>query len=147
MTVVHTGPVRATNLGKQWHHGNIILLQNLGSRKNLRINKQGYVDGLGGEGQWAQFMVERVGADRVKLRNMGHNNYLRVHNPHQIDHGPGGPHCEFYVVKHGHKTYSLESVAHPGCHVGIHDNGSAKQPGQTGTGKHAQFNVVVHRRA
>ena len=141
-------PIRAVKLGKKWKDGNIILLHNMSTHKNMRINKRGVVEGCGKEGKWAQFVVERTGGDRVKLRNVGHGNaYLRCTGPHHLDHGPGGPQCEFYVVKHGkcggECAYSLESVSHPGFYVGFFENGSVKPPHQTGLGPHGTFHVKV----
>ena len=146
----HSGPIRAIKLGKRWRHGNLIELRNLATRKNLRIDKHNNVDGLGGGMKWANFYVERTGVDRVKLRNSGHGNYLRCH-PHGLDHGPGGPQCEFWVVKHGkqggEKVYSLESCSHPGHYVGFHDNGSVKPPHNTGLGAHGSFHIIVKKYA
>jgi hypothetical protein len=143
------GPIRASHLGKKWNNGNVILLHNMSTHKNMRINKRGVVEGCGKEGKWAQFAVERTGVDRVKLRSIGHGNaYLRC-SREALDHGPGGPHCEFYVVKHGkcggEASYSLESVAHPGCYVGFLENGSVKTPHHTGLGPHGTFHVKVVR--
>jgi hypothetical protein len=146
--VVTTTPIRANHLGKKWNHGNVICLHSLASRQNLRIHN-GFVDGNGGQGQWAQFIVERTGPERVKLRCVGMNSYLRCPGPHHLDHGPGGPQCEFWIVKHGKRggepVYSLESTQHPGCYVGVHDNGSIKPPMNTGLGSHGSFLVRVQR--
>lgn len=39
----------------------------------------------------------------------------------------------------------FESVRYPGLHAGILENGNAKKPSDTGTGKHAQFlPKVIH---
>ena len=39
----------------------------------------------------------------------------------------------------------FESVKCPGEHVGVVENGDAKKPGSTGTGKHGQFQPkVIH---
>ena len=37
----------------------------------------------------------------------------------------------------------LEAVKFPGCHVGVKDDGSIKNPDSTGKGKHGQFKVEV----
>ena len=40
----------------------------------------------------------------------------------------------------------LESTQYPGQHVGVYPNGTVKEPGKTGTGAHAQFVVIEHKK-
>ena len=37
----------------------------------------------------------------------------------------------------------LESVRHPGQHVGVRESGEVKKPSNTGKGKHGQFTPIV----
>ena len=39
----------------------------------------------------------------------------------------------------------LESVTYRGQHVGVLPNGTVKEPGRTGTGRHAQFVLNIHK--
>ena len=142
-------PTRATNLGKKWKHGNQITLTNLATRKQLRVKNSG-VDGSGGHGQWVKFWVERTGPERVKLRGVASNLYLRIDGGYRLDAcSGGGPQCEFYIIKHGKKNgqpvYSLESVRHPGCHVGFRNDGGIKPPQDTKHGSHGSFTVAVNQ--
>ena len=137
---------RVTKLKKEWTEGNIITLKNVSTGRNMRL-KENLVDGNGGDGEWSQFEVQHVGADKIKLKGVGSGNYIRM-GPLHVDHGPGGVNCEFYVVKHkekmnGEKVYSLEGVQHPGCYIGFRNGGGVKAPNATGLGNHGSFSVCV----
>ena len=50
-----------------------------------------------------------------------------------------------YVTYTGGGNVVLESVQYPGQHVGVYPDGTVKEPGKTGTGAHAQFQLIVHK--
>eukprot|EP00117_Sycon_ciliatum_P029563 scpid97054/ scgid23510/ len=142
-----TTPTRASSLGKNWRSGNIIILTNMNSKKSLKL-KDGRVDGTGGQGKFAQFVVEKVGNNRVKLKSVANGGYLRL-KANKLDEGGGGPFCVFYVVKHGKKggrpVFSLESERSPGQHVGIQNSGVQKPPSKTGTGGAGSYYLTIHK--
>jgi hypothetical protein len=55
--------------------GNTVHLKSLTSLKNLRINANGVVDGNGGDGKWAQFIVHVTGPGKIKLQCVGNPQY------------------------------------------------------------------------
>jgi len=145
---VYSAPTRAYSLGKKWKHGNIVTFTNMTTRQTMRINEYGGIDAHGEFHHHSQFQIEHVSQDRVLLRNMAFpGSHLRIATPQSLDHGPGGPYCEFYVVKHGkgsgRSVYSLESVMHPGSYVGFHESGHPKPPYEVGLGHHGSFHVDV----
>ena len=40
----------------------------------------------------------------------------------------------------------LESVQYRGQHVGVLPSGEIREPGRTGTGQHAQFRLIQHKK-
>ena len=51
-----------------------------------------------------------------------------------------------YVTYAGGGNVVLVSVQYPGQHVGVYPDGTVKEPGKTGTGAHAQFVVIKHKK-
>ena len=47
----------------------------------------------------------------------------------------------------GNGNIVLESAQHRSQHVGVLPDGVIKEPAQTGTGQHAQFRVIEHKKA
>ncbi|KAL5252405.1 hypothetical protein ACHWQZ_G015242 [Mnemiopsis leidyi] len=120
--------------------GAVVRLTSKAHGKNLRINQNGDVDGRGGTGQWATFMVHARGP-YIALSLQNHpNKFLAIKN-NTLTHGTGGKFCSLIVKPNPDGTVSLESAEHRTQHVGILDNGDPKGPHHTGTGKHGQFYV------
>jgi len=123
--------------------GGLIRLKSVATKKNLRITEHGKVDGNGGEGQWATFIVHRVGKNHIKLQSVGNNkHWLRIKDGVLDGEGVGGPWTELKVVRHGGGYVSLESIKTPGHHVGVLPDGCPKAPGSTGTGPHGTFKII-----
>jgi len=93
-----TGALKA----RKWHDGSIVVIKSIGSGKSLRILKDGCVNGLGEEGQLAQFIVVRTGPRTVKFKNVAdETHWLRITQQGAVDgEGNGGPLTEFEIVKH-----------------------------------------------
>jgi len=123
--------------------GSKIHLKSIATKKNLRITQDGRVDGNGGTGVWATFIVHRLDRGRVKLQNVGNpNHWLRIKDGVLDGQGVGGPWTEFTLRRQGGGVISLESIKHPGQHVGTLPDGSPKSPSATGTGPHGSFKVI-----
>jgi len=123
--------------------GSQIRLKSLASKKNLRINQQGHVDGNGLDGVWATFIVHRVDRNRIKLQSVGNSqHWLRIRDGVLDGQGVGGPWTEFNIKRQGGGIISLESVKQPGHFVGILPDGCSKPPSATGTGPHGSFKVI-----
>jgi hypothetical protein len=101
--------------------------------------------GKGSGGQWARWVVHRDGPNVRLSKFTDRKAYLRIHNDHLDAQGGEGPFTLLHVKEHKGKRdlVSLASVAHPGQHVGILENGDAKHPSRTKTGKHGQFHVKL----
>lgn len=138
-----------------FYTGKQVIFQSVASGKSLRIDKDGHVDGNGGHGEWATFTVELVSpSDRskkkgavIRLRNVGNkDHFLRITENKTVDgKGSGGKWCEFEVekiVEGNQKFFCLKSVAHSGSgnfRIGVLNDGSIKNPGDTGHGPHGRF--------
>ena len=152
-----SGPRRAKLLGAKFKNENIVYVYNLASQKHLRIKRfMKKVDGAGGDKEYSQFYVEKVGLDRIRLRNVGYGvSYVVVKSPTELTYSDSvTAEAEFYVVKHGRyggassePVYSLESCAFPGTHVGFDQKGNAKQPKNSGLGLDGQFYFRVVKKA
>jgi len=107
--------------------------------------KKGIIDGLGGNGPWARFLVHRVDKFHIKLQNIGDSkHWLRINENKLLDgFGSGGQYCIFKIIRHGKGVVSLESAVYPGCHVGILPNGGVTAPYSTFLGPYSQFFVKV----
>jgi len=146
---VETGPRRAKLLGKKFKNDNKVYVYNLASQQHLRIKRFfKAVDGAGADKEYSQFYIEKVGLDRIRLRNVGYGTtYVVVNSPTDLNFSDNATtNSEFFVVKHGRyggKTsepvYSLESCAYPGTYVGFDQKGNAKAPNKAGLGLDGQF--------
>jgi len=128
--------------GKKWAEGARVILTSCASKRSLRIKPDGFVDGEGQAGQWAQFIVHRTGPDTVKLQNVGNSaHWLRIENGNLDGNGQGGPLCDFRILKHAKGTYSLRSAADPSCGVGLAFDGTTFPARFTGLDNRGQFHV------
>eukprot|EP01092_Planopodium_desertum_P010690 TRINITY_DN4790_c0_g1_i3.p1 TRINITY_DN4790_c0_g1~~TRINITY_DN4790_c0_g1_i3.p1 ORF type:complete len:265 (-),score=54.54 TRINITY_DN4790_c0_g1_i3:70-864(-) len=123
-------------MGGVFTTGNRIFLTSIATGKTLRINPDGSVDGNGGHGPLAQFLVEREG-EYLKLSVSG--KYLRIVDNDLNGLGTGGEYTLFRIHSHGSEVYSFESARYPGQYVGVLPSGIRKPPNQTATGPHGQF--------
>eukprot|EP01100_Stratorugosa_tubuloviscum_P009644 TRINITY_DN403_c0_g2_i3.p1 TRINITY_DN403_c0_g2~~TRINITY_DN403_c0_g2_i3.p1 ORF type:complete len:133 (+),score=56.25 TRINITY_DN403_c0_g2_i3:136-534(+) len=123
-------------------NGAIIRLESVATGRALRIMNDGSVNGNGKHGRKAQFYVTRQGKD-ILLRNVKNGNYyLRIkENGELCGQGEGGRFCHFSKKRQSDSTFTLESVVHPGWHVGIKDNGDPKPANNTAQGNNARFRV------
>ena len=128
------------------HHGNplfpgaVVHLHSRAHGKNIRIY-DGVVDGRGGTADWATFEVQPRGHGHVALRLAAHPHIYLAIKGGALTSGIGGKFCTFKIHEHGDRDVSLESVPHPGQHVGVLPGGDAKAPHETGRGEHGRFNV------
>jgi hypothetical protein len=134
-------------MADKFQNGAVIILTSVASKKDLCSPPpaNGGVLGKGTGGLFARWVVHRDGPN-VRLAKLTDGKaFLRVHNDHLDAQGGQGPFTLFHVKEHkGHPNMvSLASVAHAGQHVGILENGDAKHPSKTKTGKHGQFIVKV----
>jgi len=129
---------------RKWQDGSIVLIKCIGSSKNLRVLKDGCVNGLGEGGQLAQFTITRTGPRTVKFRNIADDTrWLRITAQGAVDgEGNGGPLTEFEIVKHSKGVISLKSVAHPKLYVAVFTNGSVVAL-NTCVSEEAQFEVAL----
>jgi len=136
-------PTDTLGAGNPFATGNRICLKSMASGKQLRIKRNGMVDGNGQFGEFAQFEVLRTAIDRCKLRNVANPSaYLRINERGELDGaGTGGRWTEFTIVNHGGHVYSFQSTAHGQYHIGILPTGEVKSPMATGTGQHGRFQV------
>lgn len=121
---------------------NVIVLESRASGKTLRF-REGEVEGKGGHGALAQFIVHVKGSGVVALQNKKEpKRWLRIINEKLNARGKGGILCHWNVQEvDGHVV--LESVRYPGQHVGVRETGEVKKPAHTGKGAHAQFTPIV----
>jgi len=121
--------------------GNIVVLTARATGKNLRIKPNKTVDGKGGNGALAKFIVERKGPV-VKLKSKSTGTYLRVVNGDLKGGGIGGPFCDFLPteVNPSNSVWSLKVKKEQG-NVGILPAGTPKPAGRTGKGPHGRFQV------
>lgn len=123
-------------------HGNIVVLESVASGKSLRVFDDARIDGTGGTGLLAQFIVHVSGENKIKLQCVKHpERWLKIKND-ELKVGKGGYLCELRVDSNDGNLV-LESVKFPGTHVGVRESGEAKPPNQTGRRKHGQFQVKV----
>jgi len=135
--------VKVPGRGGVYKQGTIVRFKSVATGQNLRIKQDGSVDGHGAEGQWATFILHRVGKNHIKLQNVGNkDHWLRIKDGKLDGEGVGGPWTELKVIKHGGHLVSLEAIKTPGQHVGILPDGTPKPPGATGTGPHGTFKVA-----
>ena len=123
--------------------GNIVRLVSCASGQSLRI-RNGNVEGNGGQGDFAKFIVHKRGA-HVMLQSWKESHYVAIREG-RLTTGTGGPWCEFKVQSSNHAPGSaicLESVKLPGQHVGVLPSGDTKAPGNTGRGPHGSFTVEL----
>jgi hypothetical protein len=137
-------PVSGASSGQShdpFANGARVLLHSKATGKTLRIMEDGSVNGEGGDGKWAQLVVERKGSD-VLFKHPATGKYLRVNEKLMPDGiGIGGDRCHFTIVPHGDgRTYSFKANT-AGGHLGILPNGHPKSSSETGTGDHGSFTV------
>jgi hypothetical protein len=100
--------------------------------KNLRIERDGCVDALGGNGTWATFTVHRNVDGTIRLQNVGNEaHWLRIDQHHNIDgKGVGGEWTVLFAIEPSPGTIILQSVAHQRHNaqrfIGFHQNGQPK---------------------
>jgi len=148
------GPKRAKLLGKKFKSENVVYCYNLSSQNHLRVKRfLKKVDGSGGDKEYAQFFIERVGLDRVRFRNVGYGTtYVVINSPNELTYSDvPSPNAEFYVVKHGRYggselVYSFESVAYPGKYIAFDSKGNAREPKRSSFGLDGQFYVRLKKK-
>jgi len=118
--------------------GDLIRLQSMASKHNLRILDSGKVDGLGGNGPLPIFRVyshakrEEDGVEKIILQSNAYENYfLGINEQKELTSITKDPWRELFVVKHEKKNdkliISLRSAAHGKYHVGILSDGQKKK--------------------
>lgn len=111
---------------------------------NIRVNGDNEIDGHGGNGHWATFIVQRNDHDgTVRLQNEHRPDRFIAIRKKGLTTGSGGRYCVFKPNYHKNGTVSFASVNFPGRHIGINDDKEARDPKQTGTGINARFNVIL----
>jgi len=110
---------------------------------NIRVTEDNEVDGSGGNGRWATFIVQRNEHDgTVRLQNFRRKRRFLAIKKSGLTTGAGGRYCVFRPNFHRDGTVSFMSVNFPGRHIGINDDQSARDPKQTWTGINARFNII-----
>jgi len=96
-----------------------VVIKHVGEKGYLRVspNDVGQVDGDGGIGEFARWIVEGTG-DIRKFKSKKTGKYLRIFKDNEIDcGGTGGPWTEFKINgENGHEK-KLESVKLPGKYI------------------------------
>lgn len=111
---------------------------------HVRVNGDGGIDGQGGNGEWATFIVQRNEHDgTVRLQNEHRPERFIAIRKCGLTTGSGGRYCVFKPNFHKDGTVSFASVNFQGRHIGINDDQEARDPKQTGTGVNARFNVHI----
>lgn len=127
----------------QLSHGNVVLLESVASGRTLRIHDDGKIDGLGGSGPLAQFVVHVVAGGIIKLQSKRiQERWLQVKKD-ELHSGKGGRAAEFKIDNSHEGHLLLESVKFHRNHIGVRENGEVKPPSHTGRGRHGQFKVQV----
>eukprot|EP01104_Vermistella_antarctica_P021294 TRINITY_DN9534_c0_g1_i1.p2 TRINITY_DN9534_c0_g1~~TRINITY_DN9534_c0_g1_i1.p2 ORF type:complete len:148 (-),score=38.45 TRINITY_DN9534_c0_g1_i1:123-527(-) len=127
---------------KKFACGATIQLKSKASGKFLRIKDDGSVDGNGGHGPFAKFVVVRDGVPHgFKLRNVKNpHHYLRVTQDKKLDgKGGGGKWCEFKKERVEKGVFRIIPVHNSCCKVGILPDGCPKAPHDVGDGPHGRF--------
>lgn len=103
--------------------GSRIHITSLTTNRNVRVNPNGVIDSLGGNGQWATFIVSPNNG-YLRLMAEGHpGKFLAIRNG-SLGLGPGGPACELalatispgvFMVQHarGHGNLAFEYSGFP----------------------------------
>lgn len=94
-----------------------VVIKNV-ENKHLRVspNNLTEIDGNGGKGQFAQWIIEGTG-DVRKFKNVKSGKYLRLFNNNKIDvNGSGGPWTTFKLHGQGYSR-KLESTKIPGKYI------------------------------
>merc|ERR1711974_324836 len=107
------------------------------------MGANGQVDGRGGKGRWAQFIVHTLPSGHVRLQNVGNPaHHLRNLKNDTVDgRGGTGAWTELEALENPNGTISLRSISF-GTFLGVLPNGNTKQPSKTGRGLHGQFFIV-----
>jgi len=109
----------------------------------VRVNEEDEVDGEGGHGSWATYIVQRNEHDgTVRLQNDNKPHRFLAIKKTGLTTGAGGRNCVFRPNFHKNGTVSFMSVNFPGRHIGINDDQTARNPKNTGTGLNARFNIL-----
>jgi len=132
--------------GRKWKEGSRVLIKSKGSGKNLRVLRDGCVNGLGEEGHLAQFEIVRTGPRTVKFRNVADDSHwLRITPQGAVDgEGNGGPLTEFEIIKINKGVFSLKSVANPKLYIAVFTNGSVVALNTCISGE-AQFEITMFK--
>jgi hypothetical protein len=129
--------------------GNTVVLSSAKSGGNLRIKEDNTVDGNGKNGKWVKFVVAANddGSIRLTSKHLGDGNALRINDEDDAEglngNGKKGKHTKFTPKKMDDGLWVLESTAHPGCHVGVKEDGSPVKPQNCKTGDRARWTVTV----
>jgi len=126
-------------------HGAVVSLNSKASGKNLRILGTNVVDGLGGKGQQAKFIVHRQGTT-CRLQNLKHGlKFLKVQTDGELGVGDGKTtDCLFEIEQIvGTQVFTFKKVGY-NAHIGVTPNGRAKNAFKTGNGAHGRFAVTKH---
>jgi hypothetical protein len=132
-----------------WKDGNTVVLSSGKSGGNLRIKADNTVDGNGKNGKWVKFIVNENGDGSIRLtsKELGDGNALRINDVDSDEglngNGKKGKHTKFEPKKMDDGQWVLESTAHPGCHVGVKEDGSPVKPEKCKTGDRARWTVNV----
>jgi hypothetical protein len=151
--------------------GSFVHLSSRSSGKNLRVLQDGKVDFLGGQGQWASFLVHRGvhNPNAVRFQSAANQNYwLRISKKGELNAlGKGGPLTEFVLIAPQLKKNNKKNLPEQAAalsentpymcspmfvclraaavqlNVGALKNGSIKeQPSKVATGKCAHFVIL-----
>lgn len=130
--------------------GEVFTLQSVASGRALRIMASGEVNGRGGSGVLARFVVAGRVADRLQLKCARDGDVYLGINPatYQICGTSGDSAFSWFrLVVHADESATVVSLRSDICElpagVGVLPDGTAKPANETGTGAHGRF--VVQR--
>ena len=112
--------------------GKVVHLKCISTGKNLRLRQDGNVDGQGGNGEPATWIVSPSNG-HIRFQNKhAPDRYLALRDG-QLTFGPGGQWTELIVQPVGNDVIVLRGAYGQGG-VGIFPDGSTKPPMQVGEG-------------
>eukprot|EP00039_Didymoeca_costata_P018721 m.334681 g.334681 ORF g.334681 m.334681 type:complete len:515 (+) comp17411_c0_seq1:134-1678(+) len=120
--------------------GSQVVIQCVSTGRNLRIKGNGQIDGHGGNGQFAKFIVS-PNAGYMRLQSVANPSQYLAIRQNQVAHGPGGPACQLVVNP---VSGDIVSIAHAHGHGNliVDSAGNTMPPNMASSPLFTQFRII-----
>jgi len=136
-------PVVQAMLYPRLHNRKIVHLKSGATGRNLRVQQGTFVTGDGGVGQFAKFIVHRLGPNVLKFESVAFpGRFVNIRAQGNLGTGIGGRFCEFLICPVQPPTFAFQSQALTNAYMGILPSGQPKNGFNTQLGPHGQFTVI-----